>query len=169
VPASTVVDLARILGADVSALCADRPPPEPEIRPLRALRRAAGMTWREAAAHLDLSVSTLARYESGERRTPVAVLRRMAVVYRRPPGQLLRFSSDVTPLPPGYRWRPEDLPQAVQALRTAAGLSKVELGRLLGRSGQAVRAWETGRTRPTAATCRRLEAVFGLPAGKLPR
>jgi transcriptional regulator with XRE-family HTH domain len=168
VPALTVAELVRILGVDVEALSENPPAPGPDDRPLRALRRAAGMTWREAAAHLDISVGTLARYESGERSTPVAVLRKMSAVYRRPPRELLCFSGAVVPLPASCPWQPEDVPQAIQALRTAVGLSKADLGRMLGRSGQAVRAWETGRTRPAEATCRRLEAVFGLPAGTLP-
>lgn len=168
VPSAVAVQLARTLGTDVARLAAPPARPEPETRPLRGLRRAAGMSCREAAVHLGVAVGTLARYESGERSTPVAVLRRMATVYRRPPEGLLRFSAGVVPLPAGARWRPEDVPQAIQALRTAAGMSKVQLGRVLGRSGQAVRSWETGRTRPTPTTCRRLEAVFGLSVGRLP-
>jgi transcriptional regulator with XRE-family HTH domain len=163
-----VAELAGILGTDVATLTADPPAPRPETRPLRGARRAAGMTWREAAALLGIAVSTLARYEAGERPVPVAVLRKMAVLYRRPVAELLRLREDIVPLPHGARWRPEDVPVAIRALRTAAGMSKVALGRVLGRSGQAVRSWETGRTRPTAATCRRLEAVFGLPAGRFP-
>jgi DNA-binding transcriptional regulator YiaG len=48
----------------------------------------------------------------------------------------------------------------------AAGLSKDGLGRLPGRSEQAVRSWEAGRSRPAPATLRRLEVLFALPAGR---
>ena len=56
----------------------------------------------------------------------------------------------------------------IRALRTAAGMTKVGLGRAVGRSGQAVAGWEAGRTRPTPGTFRRLEVVFGLSAGRFP-
>jgi transcriptional regulator with XRE-family HTH domain len=126
------------------------------------------MSQREAAAHLRIAVGTLARYEAGERATPVTVVRRMAAIYHRGVGEVLRSSgTPVVPLPP-VPWTPGDLPEALTALRLAAGLSKVALGRLVGRSGQAVSQWEAGRSRPTPATCRRMEAVFGLPAGRLP-
>jgi DNA-binding XRE family transcriptional regulator len=92
----------------------------------------------------------------------------MATVYRRPPGGMLRMSDDIVPLPQGPRWRAEDLPVVIRALRTAAGLSKVQFGRILGRSGQALRTWEIGRSKPTAPTCRWIEAVFGLPSAVSP-
>jgi transcriptional regulator with XRE-family HTH domain len=127
------------------------------------------MSQREAAAHLGIAVGSLARYEAGERRTPMTVLRRMAGVYGRPVSELLEHGGcAILPLPRGIRWRPEDVPAAITALRVAAGLTKVGLGRLTGRSGQAVAGWEAGRTRPAPATCRRLETIFGLPAGRLP-
>jgi DNA-binding XRE family transcriptional regulator len=93
----------------------------------------------------------------------------MAAAYRRPlPGILAASGIELLPLPAGARWRPEDVPDGIRAARTAAGLSKVALGRAVGRSGQAVRSWETGRSRPGPDSCRRLELVLGLPPGKLP-
>jgi DNA-binding XRE family transcriptional regulator len=93
----------------------------------------------------------------------------MAAAYRRPVSEVLSACGiALLPLPAGVRWRPEDLPEALRAARIAAGLTKVALGRAIGRSGQAVRSWETGRSRPGPAVCRRLEVVLGLPAGKLP-
>ncbi|WP_369333791.1 helix-turn-helix domain-containing protein [Modestobacter excelsi] len=59
------------------------------------------------------------------------------------------------------------LPDVLQALRSAGGMSRVDVGRAVGRSGQAVRGWETGRTRPTPGSLRRLEAIFGLAPGRL--
>jgi transcriptional regulator with XRE-family HTH domain len=127
------------------------------------------MSQREAAAHLGITVGSLARYEAGERRTPMVVLRRMAGAYQRPVAELLEHGGcTILPLPRGPRWRPRDVPAAITALRLAAGLTKVDLGRLTGRSGQAVGAWEAGRTRPGTATSRRLETIFGLPGGQLP-
>ena len=65
-------------------------------------------------------------------------------------------------------WRPEQVPGGLRAARAAAGLTKVALGRAVGRSGQAVRNWETGRTHAGPATCRRLEVVLRLCVGTLP-
>jgi transcriptional regulator with XRE-family HTH domain len=137
-------------------------------RPLRHFRRAAGMSQREAAAYLRIAVGTLARYEAGERATPVAVVRRMAAAYSRSVGEVLRCSGTAVVPVPSRPWSTQDLPAAPTALRSAAGMTKEELGRTVGMSGQAVRAWEAGHRRPTPLTCRRLEVVFRLPAGKLP-
>ena len=63
----------------------------------------------------------------------------------------------------------DEVPDVIRALRTAAGLTKVGLGRAVDRSGQAVAGWESGRTLPTPATFRRLEVVFGLGPGRFPR
>lgn len=92
VPARAVPEIARILCTPVDQLTADPPPPEPETRPLRGLRRDAHMSCREAAAHLGIHVGTLARYESGARAVPAPVLRKMALIYRRTPAELLRLS-----------------------------------------------------------------------------
>jgi transcriptional regulator with XRE-family HTH domain len=171
VPAQLLEQVAQILATDLDQLVAVPPSQNggPDPRPLRHLRRCAGMSRREAAAHLRITVGTLARYEAGERATPVAVVRRMATAYGRSVGEVLQHSGQPSvPLPPGAVWRREDVPQAVRALRTAAGLTKDGLGQLLGRSGQAVRSWELGGSRPTPVSCRRMEALFQLPPGKFP-
>jgi transcriptional regulator with XRE-family HTH domain len=169
VPLITAVELTSILAVELDTLKAAPPPAEPDPRPLRRLRTAAGMTRSEAAAHLAICVATLARYEAGQRRVPVVVLRRMATAYRRPVRELLELAGcHLLPLPSGRRWRPADVPPAIRALRVAAGMTKVDLGRAVGRSGQAVAGWEAARSRPSPATCRRLETVFGLPGNTFP-
>ena len=162
--------LANALNVDPATLVAEPVTvPVRDPRPLRHMRRAARMSQREAAAHLGIAIGSLARYEAGQRRPPVPVARRMAAVYRRPVVEVLTACRiDLLPLPPRGRWRPEDVPEGIRASRTALGLSKVALGSAVGRSGQAVRGWETGRSRPGPAMCRRLEVVLGLPDGKLP-
>jgi transcriptional regulator with XRE-family HTH domain len=173
VPAVHARALARALGTDVTRL--SEPPPrevavEPDLRPLRRLRRDAGMSQREAAALLGIAIGTLARYESGERSTPVPVVRAMARSYRRPVREVLQHGGvALVPLPTAAVWSPEVRPQAIRALRTTEGLSKEGLGRLIGRSGQAIRRWEDGAGLPDAASVRRLEVVFRLPPGKLGR
>ncbi len=161
--------LCTILGVQPTALTAEPPDAGPDPRPLRQYRRWAGMSRAEAAAAAGVSVSALARYEAGRRATPIPVLRRMARAYGRSVEQLLACSGSLlVPLPSRRRWRREEVPQVIRALRTAAGMTKVGLGRAVGRSGQAVAGWEAGRTRPTPAICRRLEVVFGLSAGRFP-
>ncbi|MGY1638709.1 helix-turn-helix domain-containing protein [Geodermatophilus sp. SYSU D00742] len=171
VPSGVAAELARVLDTDVRTLAA-RPAQRPagdDARPLRRLRRESGMSQREAAAHLRIALGTLARYEAGQRRPPVAVARRMAVVYRRTTGEVFGACGiDVPPLPQGGPWRPPDVPAGIRAARAAAGLTRAALGRAVGRSGQTVRAWETGHRSPRPETCCRLEAVLGLPAGTLP-
>jgi transcriptional regulator with XRE-family HTH domain len=161
--------LCAVLDVDVTALTAEPAAEEPDPRPLRRYRRTAGMSRAEAAAALGISVGSLARYEAQERPTPIPVVRRMAHAYGRRFEELLRHSgSRLLPVPPRRRWRPEEFPETLRALRVVGGLSKVGLGRAVGRSGQAVASWEAGRTRPSPATYRRLEVVFGLPWGRFP-
>ncbi|MGY1824002.1 helix-turn-helix domain-containing protein [Geodermatophilus sp. SYSU D00079] len=171
VPSGVAAELARVLDTDVAALAAHPPrrPAPPDPRPLRRLRREAGMSQREAAAYLRIALGSLARYEAGDRRVPVAVARRMAVVYRRPTADVVGSCGiELPPLPPGPRWRPEEVPGGLRAARLSAGLTRAGLGRAVDRSGQTVRAWETGDRSPGPPTCRRLEVVLGLPAGTLP-
>jgi transcriptional regulator with XRE-family HTH domain len=170
VPLGVVDEIARQLDTTVARL-AGRPPSVADVdsRPLRRLRKNTGMSQREAAAHLGIAIGTLARYESGERPTPVAAVRRMATLYRCPMEAVLRYSGrTLLPLPPGVVWREEQVPEGIRAARLAAGLTKAALGRALGTSAQAVHKWERGLTRPRTSTCRRLEALFGLPVGKIP-
>lgn len=171
VPLDTVAAIARLL--QVPEECLRSTPmrsPVTDPRPLRQARRQVAMSQREAAAYLGVAVGSLARYESGERFPPLTVIRAMTVAYRRPLAELLRHSGrELVPLPPGRPWRTEQVPQAILALRTAAGMTKTELGRALGRSGQAIRSWEVGRSLPTQATYRRLELLFPVTRGRFPR
>lgn len=169
VPLGVIDEIARQLDTDVARL-AGRPPSIAEVdsRPLRRLRKTVGMSQREAAAHLGIAVSTLARYESRERPIPIKMVRRIAALYRCPAGQVFRISGRaLPPIPIGSMWDEEQVPEGLRAARLAAGLTKAELGRALGKSAQAVHKWEHGQTRPRAATCRRLEMVLGLPVGQI--
>jgi transcriptional regulator with XRE-family HTH domain len=162
--------LCVVMGVDLPSLTAEPPAQTPDPRPLRGHRRAAGMSRAEAAAALGVSVGSLARYEAGERPTPIPVVRRMARAYGRSVEDLLPYSgSRLVPLPPRHRWRPEEVPQAIRALRTAAGLTRVGLGRAVDRSGNTVARWEAGHTLPVPGTLRRLEVIFGLAPGRFPR
>jgi len=91
----------------------------------------------------------------------------MALVYRQPAALLLATHRHPLPRLPPRPWTERDLPDVIRAARVQAGLDKVTLGRRLRRSGQAVRSWETGRTRPPLETRRRLERVLHLPHGSL--
>lgn len=164
--------VAQLLATDLEQLAAQPPSARDSAdpRPLRQLRQAAGMSQREAAAHLRIAVGTLARYEAGHRATPIAVVKRMAQAYQRPVREVLQRSGTVLPpLPPAAAWHGADLPDLLRALRTASGMSKDGLGRALGMSGQTVRCWEDGRRRPGVDACRRLDVVFRLPPGRMLR
>jgi transcriptional regulator with XRE-family HTH domain len=169
VPAALLAPLGQLLATDVRSLerTPESEPAAADERPLRGLRRDARMSQREAAAHLRISVGTLARYEAGERATPLRVARRMAAAYQRSLSEVLRCSgTQISPLPPAP-WSTSELPAVLGALRAAGGWTKVELGRAVGRSGQTVRSWETGRTRPTREILGALEVVFSLAPGRL--
>ena len=169
VPQGLIDVIAHVLDTDVAGLTS-RPPcvGVEDPRPLRRLRKNAGMSQREAAAHLGIAIATIARYESGDRRLPVKMVRRMAALYRCPTSSILRHSgTTLLPLPPGRTWGAEQVPEGIRAARLAAGLTKVQVGRAVGRSAQAVYKWELGLARPRPQTCRRLEVLLGLPPGRI--
>jgi transcriptional regulator with XRE-family HTH domain len=170
VPLGLIDEIAHVLGIAVTRLATEPPSGAPvDPRPLRRLRKSRGMSQREAATHLGIAVATLARYESGDRLLPIKLARRMAALYRCPTAVVLSHGGrSLPPLPPGRVWREDQVPEGIRAARLSVGMTKVELGRALGRSAQAVHKWERGETRPTTATCRRLEAVLGLSSGQVP-
>jgi transcriptional regulator with XRE-family HTH domain len=142
---------------------------EADPRPLRRLRKGAGMSQRETAAYLGIAIGTLARYESGERPISIMVARRVAALYGCPISIVLRHGGRVLPpIPPGPVWRAEQVPEGIRAARIVAGLTKAGLARALGTSAQAVHKWERGEARPRVPTCRRLEQVLGLSVGRIP-
>lgn len=54
-------------------------------------------------------------------------------------------------------------------LRTEAGLTQAELGRLAGVSGKAVSKWETGKAKPGTEALRKLSAILRVPVEELLR
>jgi transcriptional regulator with XRE-family HTH domain len=173
VPADRLGDVARALGVDLStllrvgALATRR---RTGGRPLADLRRAAGLTQREMALHLGVSVRTVAHWEAGTRPVPRAVARRLARLLRRPLSCVLQ-AVDLPPaqVPNPRKWLPADLPQVVTVLRRSSGWSAAAVGRRVGVSGWTVRSWESGSTLPPLSACQRLELVHGLPRDSLTR
>jgi transcriptional regulator with XRE-family HTH domain len=83
VPLGTVHHLARVLHSDAARLSAPAlESVSPDPRPLRRYRRRAGLSQREAAAYLGISLASLARYEADLRRPSVTTARAMAATYR---------------------------------------------------------------------------------------
>lgn len=69
---------------------------------LRAAREARGLTLRAAAAELDISFTTLQKFEvSGRSKAPsLALLQRIATLYGRPLGEVLEEAGVEVALPP---------------------------------------------------------------------
>lgn len=171
VPPETADHLARLLHTDPTRLTA----PSLEAvatdpRPLRRYRRRLGLSQREAATYLGISLASLARYEAGDRQPSVTTARAMAAIYRLPFEDIVAACRlTLPPIPTSYPWSPEQVAGGLHAARLAAGLTAVALGRAVSRSGQVVHAWETGRRRPDDDTCRRLEFALHLAPGTVPR
>jgi transcriptional regulator with XRE-family HTH domain len=173
VPVDRLDDVAAVLGVDRPTLLRlgpQAPRPRTGERPLADLRRAAGLTQRELALHLGVTVRTLAHWEAGTRPVPLGAARPLARILRRPLPRILRATGLRPPrVSSPTSWRPGDLPQVVAALRRSWGWSAAALGRRIGASGWTVRSWEAGTTLPTPSTCQRLELVYGLPRDSLTR
>jgi transcriptional regulator with XRE-family HTH domain len=134
------------------------------------LRQRAGLTQRELALHLGVSVRTLAHWEAGSRPVPMSAVRLMARILRCTVHTVLAATERRLPvLPHPGTWQSADLPRILVALRYSAGTSAAALGGRVGVSGSTVRSWETGRSLPSASACQRLELVYGLPRDSLTR
>jgi transcriptional regulator with XRE-family HTH domain len=173
VPAHRLGDVARALGIDRSTLLRSGALPARRRtgeRPLADLRRAAGLTQRETALHLGVSVRTVAHWEAGTRPVPRAAARQLAPLVRQPLSRVLgAVNLQPAHVPNPRNWQPADLPQVVTVLRQSSGCSAAALGRRIGVSAWAVRSWESGTTLPPVSACQRLELVHGLPRDSLTR
>jgi transcriptional regulator with XRE-family HTH domain len=173
VPAHRLDDVAGVLGLDRSTLlaCGARAPRAcVGERPLADLRRAAGLTQRELALHLGVSIRTVAHWEAGTRPVPMAAARPLSRLLRRPlPRVVAAAGLQPTRVPSPHTWRAVDLPEVVSVLRRSSGWSAAALGRRIGASGRTVRTWEGGSALPSLSACQRLELVHGLPRDSLTR
>ncbi|MBB3085568.1 helix-turn-helix domain-containing protein [Geodermatophilus sabuli] len=173
VPVHRLDDVAGVLGVDRTTLLAAgvrAPRGRTGERPLADLRTAAGLTQRELALHLGVSVRTVAHWEAGSRPVPLAAGRPLARLLRRPLPRIVAAAGlEPARVPSPHTWRPADLPQVVTVLRRSSGWSAVALGRRIGVSGWTVRSWEAGTTLPSLSACQRLEWAHGLPRDSLTR
>lgn len=172
VPAARLDDVATALGIDRAALLArgaEAPAPS-RRRPLTGLRGVVGLTQRELALHLGISVRTVAHWEAGSRPVPVGAARPLARLLRQPlPRVLIAAGLRPEEVPRPHTWRPADLPHLLAVLRRSSGWSTAELSRRLGVSAWTMRSWETGSGVPSPSACQRLELVHGLPRDSLTR
>ena len=139
------------------------------VTPLARLRVAAGLSQTAAARKLSCSRSSLRAYERGSP-PPLAVIRRMAIVFGVPTGRIAAVTR--VGCPSGLfpeKWQPGELPLILRALRAWTGGTQAELAGRLGVSTAAVRSWEIGRHKPVARTTHQIEAEYALPPGSLLR
>jgi transcriptional regulator with XRE-family HTH domain len=173
VPQDRLPIIARLLGlgvADVVAIAAG-PGAEPAPRSqLAALRWAVGLTQREVALHVGVSIRTVVAWESGGRRPPASSVRLLAGCLRVPASRVrAAVGVELPTIPHPATWRNDDLPDLLGRLRAAAGLSAAEVGRRLSVPRQRVRAWESGLTGLSPGVAQRLELLHDLPSGVLAR
>jgi len=173
VPAGRLAAVAAVLGLDPETLVnlASSPPPtRPEERPLVALRRAAGVSQRELAHHVGVSIRTVAHWEAGTRTVSLAAVRPMARCLRRPLRVVLAAAGLELPrMPHPATWTPADLPAVLTDLRRSSGWSAAGVGRRVGVAARTLRDWETGVARPHESATQRLESLYQLPQGRLTR
>lgn len=140
VPPASAGQLALLLHTDPARLAA--PPLEAvitDLRPLRRFRRQLGLSQREGASYLGISLASLARYEAGQRQPPMATARAMAATYWRPLEEITAAAGiALPPFPARHPWAPDQVAEGIRAARLAAGLTAVALGRAVrqGRSGR---------------------------------
>jgi transcriptional regulator with XRE-family HTH domain len=173
VPVHRIDAVAGVLGLDRVTLLrvgAHVPRRRTGERPLADLRRAVGLTQRELALHLGVTVRTVAHWEAGTRPVSLATARPLARLLRQSLSRVLSAAGlQPARMPSPHTWRPADLPQVLAALRRSAGWSAAALGRRIGVSVWTVRSWEAGSPLPSPSACQRLELVHGLPRDSLTR
>jgi transcriptional regulator with XRE-family HTH domain len=171
VPAWALRRLAAACGRDVAALvdAGRRRAPRPSAAPsLAVLRRRVRMTQREAAAVLRISASTLGRQENGRRPVDLPMARTMARVYQAPLAAVIQAAGlELPPVLHLSRWDPEQLPDVLTGLRTASGLSRSSVARVLGVSHSTVARWESGESVPCSSVLASLELHYDIARGRL--
>lgn len=174
VPASAVDGLGALVGQDLWQSLAElrrplRVAPKPPVSALAARRQQLGITQRQLGRHLGASQTTISAWEAGARpgrswHAPLArALRWDLESLCSALGARERSRPDVTTCGPG------ELPAVLRALRESSGLSRAQLGRCVGVDRRTVGKWESGCSRPSALSLRRLAALFGVPSHHLVR
>lgn len=172
IPDTHVPALAVLLGTAPDVLrhrlraAPPAPPPGP-VRPLRRLRRRTGLTQEAVARRIGSSRYRVGAWERGEV-PPLWAVRRLAGVYGVPVSRVAAAAGvTAPPLLDPRRWTPGDLPDALATLRAWTGLTQREAARRCGLHPTSLKAWEAGRTVPSARSRRRLEELYGLPDSAL--
>ena len=174
IPLGHLRPLAAALDLEPALLCSllRRGPVTATERPrpmgrLAVLRARHGLSQARAAASLGVSRSTLRLWEGGER-PPLFAIRALAGLYGVPTSRVAEVAGVDFPrhLDPST-WRPGDLPVVLRVLREWSGLTQRAVGEHCGATQSTVRAWENGRTQPTAQFRHNLERVHRLPGGAL--
>jgi transcriptional regulator with XRE-family HTH domain len=134
--------------------------------PIRAIRRAKGLTQKALAARAGIAPNTVSMWERGGRCPPRWILEAVAAALGEP----------VASLDPGCwerrtRARYGDDPAALELrrLRRAAGLTVEQVAATIGTGTSAVRFWETGRGSPDRRYHRVLARLYGVGAIPLPK
>lgn len=132
------------------------------ISPLRRLRSRNGLSQEAAARYIGTSPRTLGAWERG-RRPPLWAVRQMAATYGVPVSRVAVIARMPTPLLDPRQWSAGDLPEVLRALRQWSGLTQAQVADRCGLHPTSVRAYENGRTLPSARSREKLEQLFKLP------
>lgn len=137
------------------------------VPPLRRLRRRTGLSQEAVARRIGVSRHRIGAWERGAV-PPLWAVRALAAVYGVPVSRLARVAKIAPPpLLDRRRWERGDLPRVLWTLRAWSGLTQREVAVRCRVHPTSVRAWETGRSLPSARSRERLERAYGLAAGEL--
>jgi transcriptional regulator with XRE-family HTH domain len=130
-------------------------------RILKTLREGVMLTQAELANKLEVSPSSVAKWEGGSVAPRIKMIAKIALVFGIPVDEF--YAPDDSFLK--GRELKKEFASMLKDMRTKAGFSQDELAQRVGLfSGTSVCQWELGRGRPTDKIVWKIARIFGIPA-----
>lgn len=142
----------------------------PSVGPLAMLRRRRGLTQRQLASGLGVSVGMVSQWERGVQVPSWPAVRRLSLLLACPVATVaMAVGREAPEHLDQTHWSAASLGSVLRGVRLWRGESRSTIGARVGVHSQTMRRWESGSTSPSREQLLKLETALGLSRHILPR